>query len=119
METTQITKPNKFKVFCNSIYEGLKQDVKTKNSDFNRIMLKCGILAFLLMCSLFWAPLVYVVLFFALLFAGTQMNGRALYFIIFLAPLMQIFKYDIKDYYHYKLLHNIYHLLHQNQEMLF
>lgn len=74
------------------IFNNVKMELKTKNSEFSSIALKCVILGVLLCVSLFIKSFIYVALTFALLFVLTQTNGRSLYFIVFLMPLMSIFK---------------------------
>lgn len=67
-------------------------DFETKNNDFTAILAKCGILALTIFLSCFLPFFVYIAFVFAVLFAITQLNGRAIYYLVFLMPLMGVFK---------------------------
>lgn len=90
---------SKFRLWLEKICEKIGEDCKTKNADFKYIFLKCLILSLGLLISLFWGPFAYVVLVMACVFAGFQCNGRSLYYIVFLMPLMQIFRNKPSDSY--------------------
>lgn len=67
-------------------------DFETKNNDFTAILAKCGILALTIFLSCFLPFFVYIAFVLAVLFAITQLNGRAIYYLVFLMPLMGVFK---------------------------
>ena len=67
-------------------------DFETKNNDFTAILAKCGILALTIFLSCFLPFFVYIAFVLAVLFAVTQLNGRAIYYLVFLMPLMGVFK---------------------------
>ena len=67
-------------------------DFETKNNDFTAILAKCGILALTIFLSCFLPFFVYIAFVFAVIFAVTQLNGRAIYYLVFLMPLMGVFK---------------------------
>ena len=81
------------------ITDTLKSDIQTKNSDFWVIASKCLILGLLMLLSLFWNGFVYITLLFALLFSMTQTNGRGIYYVLFLLPLISIFRNTKSDLY--------------------
>lgn len=78
----------------------LAEDFKTSSSAFAPLMLKCLILGTMLGISLFWAPFVYITFAFAVLFMLTQNSGKVIYYIVFLMPLMGIFKIKSTDTYY-------------------
>lgn len=86
---------NKIKNFISTI----KDDVKTKNSDYKYIVLKFLIISLSVIISLFWAPFSFIVLIEAIVFACFQFNGRALYYVLFIMPFMQIFRNKPTDTY--------------------
>lgn len=88
-------KKNKLKKFIGAV----KEDVKTENSDYKYIVLKFLIIAISVIISLFWAPFSFIVLIEAIIFACFQLNGRALYYVLFIMPFMQIFRNKPTDTY--------------------
>ena len=77
----------------------LKDDFSTRNSDFLSIVAKCGIIATFLFMSCFIPFFVWVAFVASILFALTQFNGRSIYYLVFLLPLMGIFKKDSSSLY--------------------
>ncbi|MGN1259171.1 MAG: glycosyltransferase [Christensenellales bacterium] len=90
---------NKIKIFFGNLWGLIKKDITTENADFKYIAIKMGIIAISLIISLFWAPFSYVVLLEAIVFSCFQLNGRALYYILFIMPFMQVFRCNPSDTY--------------------
>ena len=67
-------------------------DFETNNIDFTVILAKCGILALTIFLSCFLPFFVYIAFVLAVIFTVTQLNGRAIYYLVFLMPLMGVFK---------------------------
>ncbi len=98
-QQTATIKENKFGKKMQNLWDATKNDFTTKNSDFRYIAIKMGIIALSLIVSLFWAPFSYVVLLEAIVFSCFQLDGRALYYIVFIMPFMQVFRCRPDDTY--------------------
>lgn len=98
-QSAATTKENKFGKMMRSLWETTKSDLTTKNPDFKYIAIKMGIIALSIIVSLFWAPFSYVVLLEAIVFSCFQLDGRALYYIVFIMPFMQVFRCKPSDTY--------------------
>lgn len=98
-QSAATTKENKFGKMMHTLWETTKSDLTTKNSDFKYIAIKMGIIALSIIVSLFWAPFSYVVLLEAIVFSCFQLDGRALYYIVFIMPFMQVFRCNLSDTY--------------------
>ena len=79
------------KKFLSGIWSQIKSDVKTGNSDFRWMFLKCAILGLLLFVSIFVPFFVVIIFVVTAVFIIMQKNGRSIYFILFLFPLRSIF----------------------------
>lgn len=71
-----------------------RKTITTPNKDFLPIILGCILLGVLLFISIFVKEFIYVTLTLAIIMILLKNNVRGLYFIIFLIPLMNIFKND-------------------------
>lgn len=76
-----------------------KQDFKVQHDDFKLIVIKFAILGIFLLINCFLPFFVWITLGAALIFALTEFNGRAIYYVIFFVPLMAIFKREINSVY--------------------
>jgi len=72
--------------------QAIAEDLAAKHNDFYNILARCGILALTLFLSIFVQFFVWVTLVLAVFFAIIQLNGRSIYYLVFLYPLSFIFK---------------------------
>lgn len=77
-----------------------KTEFKTENDDFKNIAIKSSIIGILLALSILWVGFSYLALIVAILAVIIKPNGRTLYYIVFLLPLITIFKAQSSDFYY-------------------
>lgn len=87
------------KTFLKNTINAVYNDFSTKNSDFAAIVIKCIIIAMLIFISIYIEFFVLIALVLALIFVATQNNGRSIYYLLFLLPLMHIFRRNVSDIY--------------------
>lgn len=83
----------------NSLKYGLIEDLCLDDKNFRNILWQCAILGLLIFLSIFWMPFVYLALICGTFFICLQKDGNQLYFLIFLLPLISIFKTSENDLY--------------------
>lgn len=84
--------------FCKCLKKELSNIMFSVNSD-RLIFYKCLILAVLIFCSFFCSVFAYIALCFALLFTITETKIKAIYYLVFLLPFYNVFRYTTKQMY--------------------
>lgn len=67
-------------------------DLCLEDKNFKNILWQCGLLGVFIFLSLLWMPFVFVSLILGAIFICMQKDGKQLYFLVFLLPLISIFK---------------------------
>jgi mannosyltransferase OCH1-like enzyme len=80
------------KKITTEIWKGIKSDIKTENRDFQTTVIKCLVLAVLIILGLAFPFFVWIAFALALIFAITCFNVRSIYIVVFLYPLFNVFR---------------------------